>query len=255
MSINRLLLYFLLILFPSFIVAQDVQLKRERTFTGDGLYGYMDGGADQYLEYGVSRLISRDVVFKGEEYTIDVYDFPSPEDAFGIYSLHIFKCMNADSNGCVDCLSAYQFQAIAGCKYVSIVFPSGSDSARAHVKELLKVYISPDSCSKLVVPDLLNIKSPSTSKLRFLRGQIALSSSNISLSKLLDGIHYTGIWLLPTERGSYKALVSLPSKEELLRLKAVVPSSEIFREGEDFLFIQGKDGATSEEDEHGGFGF
>ena len=55
----------------------------------------MNGGADQFLEYGVSKLVTRDVVYKGNEYTIDIYDMPTPEDAFGIYSLHIFKCSRA----------------------------------------------------------------------------------------------------------------------------------------------------------------
>lgn len=41
---------------------------------------------------------------------------PSPEDAFGIYSLHIFKCERTDVLGCIDCLSPYQLQAVVGNK-------------------------------------------------------------------------------------------------------------------------------------------
>lgn len=83
---------------------QDVEVKRERIFTGTGLYGFMNGGAEQFLEYGVTRLTARDVVYKGENYSVEIYEMPSAEDAFGIYSLHIFKCQRADMLGCIDCL-------------------------------------------------------------------------------------------------------------------------------------------------------
>jgi len=257
MRMNRSYLLLLLILIPSFIVAQDVQLKRERTFTGDGLYGYMDGGADQYLEYGVSKLVSRDVVFKGEEYTIDVYDFPSPEDAFGIYSLHIFKCISADSDNCIDCLSAYQFQTVAGNNYVSVVFPSGSNSARINAKELANHFISLDSCRQMSIPKLLNVSSPSTAKLKYLRGPIGLSGTNLSLSKLLSDTHYSAIWLLPSEEGtSYKALIIAATKDDMQKIKSVISADDIISSGEDFLFMQGKVSDTdSDEDYHEGFGF
>lgn len=50
----------LFLCFPVLLWAQDgVQVKRERVFTGSGLYGFMNGGAEQFLEYGVSRLIGK----------------------------------------------------------------------------------------------------------------------------------------------------------------------------------------------------
>ena len=90
---NKYLIGLLFTLFvPITLFGQAPEVKRERVFTGTGLYGFMNGGADQFLEYGVSKLVTRDVVYKGNEYTIDIYDMPTAEDAFGIYSLHIFKC-------------------------------------------------------------------------------------------------------------------------------------------------------------------
>lgn len=133
------LLFFLLI--PLTVWGQDPEIKRERVFTGTGLYGFMNGGADQFLEYGVSKLTTRDVVYKGNEYTIDIYEMPTPEDAFGIYSLHVFKCSRADTLGCIDCLAPYQLQAVAGSKYISVVFPSGSAAAQSKVDELIRLYV------------------------------------------------------------------------------------------------------------------
>ena len=75
----------LLTFIPAFLAAQEVEVKREREFTGSGLYGFMNGGAEQFLEYGVSKLVARDVVYEGQEYTVEIYDCllytsPSPRD-------------------------------------------------------------------------------------------------------------------------------------------------------------------------------
>lgn len=36
----------LLTFIPAFLAAQEVEVKREREFTGSGLYGFMNGGAE-----------------------------------------------------------------------------------------------------------------------------------------------------------------------------------------------------------------
>ena len=126
---------------PGLLCAQDMDLKRERTFPATALYGYMNGATDLFLEYDVQKLTVRDIVYKGEEYTVAIYDMPTPEDAFGIYSLHVCKCNCADTLNSISCLSPYQFQAVAGNKYISVVFPSGTDAAQAHVGEIVRKFV------------------------------------------------------------------------------------------------------------------
>lgn len=62
-----LLLTCLLCLSISWLDAQEITVKRERVFTGTGLYGYMNGGAEQFLEYGVTKLTARDLEYDGED--------------------------------------------------------------------------------------------------------------------------------------------------------------------------------------------
>lgn len=92
-----LLLTCLLCLSISCLEAQEMTVKRERVFTGTGLYGYMNGGAEQFLDYGVTKLTARDLEYDGEEYALEIYEMPTPEDAYGIYSLHVFRCQRADT--------------------------------------------------------------------------------------------------------------------------------------------------------------
>lgn len=240
---------------PAFLLADEPVVKRERVFTGAGLYGFMNGGADQFLEYGVSKLVTRDVVYKGEEFTIDLYDMPTPEDAFGIYSLHIFKCARADSAGCIDCLSPYQLQAVAGCQYVSVVFPSGSGAARGLADELMRLYAPEAGKPGLKVPQALGLSLPYSGRLKFLRGPIGVSSVSTSLAHILDGVAYRGVWFIADKPAKgYKALLEIPDEVDRQRVEARVPAADRLTGGPGFLYMAGKERET-EEDDHGGFGF
>jgi len=243
----------ILSIFNSF--AQKVELKRERVFTGPGLYGFMNGGADLYLEYGVQELIVRDIVYEGEKYSIEVYDMPSSEDAFGIYSLHTFRCERADTLGCINCLSPYQLQAVADNSYVSIVFHSGSDAAKKMVDDVIRMYVNMEQKSKPDIPDLLQIELPISGKLKYLRGPISVSSASSSLAQLVEDTTYTGIWFRQ-EQGSkkYFALIQFPDSDNTLRIKEKIPASGLIKAGDDYLYIMGEEKPEEDED-FGVFGF
>lgn len=245
----------LFLLVPALLSAQEVEVKREREFTGSGLYGFMNGGAEQFLEYGVSKLVARDVVLDGQEYTIEIYDMPTPEDAFGIYSLHVFRCQRADTLGCIDCLSPYQLQAVAGNKYVSVVFPSGSAAAKSKVDALIRQYLPMDGKENPAFPALLKDISPYSGKLKFLRGPIGISGLSTSLMHYLEGVAYTGVWFIADKSSkSYRALVCLKEEQDIKTLKDHIPSADIIQSGKNFLYFKGSE-KDSEEDDFGGFGF
>lgn len=187
--------FLLFLCIPLLLSAQEVEVKRERTYNASGLYGFMNGGTDQFLEYGVKQLVVRDIIFKGEEYVVEIYDMPTPEDAFGIYSLHTFRCERADTLNCINCLSPYQLQAVSGNQYVSIVFPSGSAVAQQNADERMKL-----------LPFLLNYcwSIPSQAKSNYSKGlyhflllvrplQNSWKESRISLSGIWQTVHQPAI--------------------------------------------------------------
>lgn len=243
-----------LLLSPS-LWGQEVTVKRERVFTGSGLYGFMNGGAEQFLEYGVSKLTARDVVYEGQEYTIEIYEMPSPEDAFGIYSLHVFKCERADTAGCINCLSPYQLQAVEGSYYVSVVFPSGSAVAKSKVDELIRLYLPTDGKVHPEIPSQLRNLSPYSGKLKYLKGPIGVSGVSTSLSHYLEDILYTGVWFVADKPSqSYQALIYIKDEKEVNKLKRKIPAANIKQSGEFFLYITGEEKESKEED-YGVFGF
>lgn len=252
---RKLQYLFLVLLLPCVLLGQEVELKRERVFTGAGLYGFMNGGADLFLEYGVTLLTNRDIVYKGENYTVDIYELPTPEDAFGIYSMHVFRCQRADTLNCIDCLSPYQLQAVAGNKYISVVFPSGSAAAQNAVDEVIRKYIPMDGKKKPGFPPSLLSQPPYSGAIYYTRGPLSVSNVSKDLSVLLKETDYSGVWIkINKAAGTYQAYILLPGNAAVKSLKERIDNSRIQAEGADFLFIHG---VEKEEDtpDYGPFGF
>lgn len=225
-----------LFIFPFLTMAQDrteVSVKRERVFTGAGLYGFMNGGAELFLEYGVQRLTTRDLVYKGEEFNLDIYEMPSAEDAYGIYSLHVFKCLRTDSAECVDCLSMYQLQMAVGKCYVSLVFPSGSDKAKSLADELIRLYVDTRQSKMPVFPKIAGAISPYSGLLKFARGPISASAALPALRELTENISYSGIWCYVDKKNRINNVwIDVKDKKELEKLKERVDKDHILSIGE-----------------------
>ena len=251
----RIILFLVALLVSVDLPAQEPEIKRERVFTGDGLYGFMNGGADLYLEYGCRSLVNRDIVYKGEAFTLDIYEMPGCEDAYGIYSMHVFRCQQADSMGYINCFSPYQLQAVVDNFYVSIVFPSGSTKAEQMAGELIPLYVSANRSFFPDIPEEIATSPPFSGVVKYLRGPLSVSHASRDLTALLKDATYRGVWFSadrPTK--TYTAAILFSSSGEKEKLKQSIPESDIFRSDEDALFIRRKE----KEDEavrSGGFGF
>src|SRR5665811_1546039 len=57
-----------------------------RSFSETSLYGYIDGGAELYLEYGFDTLVVTEVTALSKDIKVEVYRMTDAEAAFGIFS-------------------------------------------------------------------------------------------------------------------------------------------------------------------------
>lgn len=105
-----------------------VQSAHNRIFTETSLYGYINGGAELYLEYGFDTLIVTEMVVDGSDIKLEVYRMKDPEAAFGIFSVSRFRCNAGQKSTEHICRSAYQFQFYKGPYYVSIINDTGSEA-------------------------------------------------------------------------------------------------------------------------------
>jgi hypothetical protein len=193
---------FLLLVSSLAAFAQDSpEIKNERVFKGKALYGFMNGGSDLFLEYGFEELTAAELSYKGNSYTVEVYKMPSPEDAYGIYSQHTFKCNPADSRFCYDCTSPMQFQTAMGNLYITVVYTSSSAGAASDATELAEFFFKKyGTGDKLSIPDIIssyfNEGEKVTSVLKYARGPISLSNFNSSVMAAVDGLEGYSAWLL-----------------------------------------------------------
>ncbi|MDZ7318533.1 MAG: hypothetical protein ONB11_05220, partial [candidate division KSB1 bacterium] len=60
-------------------------LSEVTSYDAENLYEYIDGAADQFLDYGFRRLQTRDFAVDSLKLTVEIYDMGSQLNAFGIY--------------------------------------------------------------------------------------------------------------------------------------------------------------------------
>lgn len=127
---------------------------KDRTFVGKALYGYMNGGSDEYYEYGFQCLRVVTLVSGGFEYTVEIFRMDGAENAFGIYSQHTFKPLRTDAlpEADHDCLSKYQLQAVKGGDYISIVFENGLEASSGADKILAEYLLFLQAAGEEGVP-------------------------------------------------------------------------------------------------------
>ena len=89
--------------------------------------------------------------------------------------------------------------------------------------------------------------------MKFLRGKIGLSEVSSSLTHLLEGIQYTGVWFVE-EDDQYRAVVCFETPEQLEALRKKLPAGQIRNTGDLFLECVGKEDENDSESD-GLFGF
>jgi hypothetical protein len=119
-----------------------IEVEQTRMFTAESLYGYIDGGAELYLEYGFDTLVVTELVSGGTDIKVEFYRMKDAEAAFGIFSVSRFRCNGGPKLTEHLCWSAYQLQFCKGRYYVSIINGSGTDAEQKTANEIAAYLIS-----------------------------------------------------------------------------------------------------------------
>lgn len=196
------------------------EIQNERVFEGKGLYGYMNGGSDLYYEYNFKKLTVREFLIAGHKYTMEIYEMDCPKNAYGLYSIHIFKPLRVDSLviGGFDCLSQYELQAAIGNEYISIVFTDGAPASQ-EAENLMSGYLKKrkdsllsdnnmttnsveernnrEFSSKGFIPkEIKTLAKPFSGRLKYAGGPLALSNIDEETADKYPDIGSTyGIWI------------------------------------------------------------
>ncbi len=106
----------------------EAKFLAARHFTGESLFGYMNGGAELYREYGITDAVITEFDLSDGHYKCEVFKMTGPEEAFGIYSVSKYRCLSSPPISQYTCQTRYQLQICKGPYYISIISRYGTSA-------------------------------------------------------------------------------------------------------------------------------
>ena len=179
-------------------------------YAGKALFGYIDGGAELYLEYGFQRLGRQEVTFPDGSLVVEVYQMAGPNESYGIFSIQRFKCAPVDSDWTNTCQTRYQLQAVVGSYYLSIVNQSGTQSARDESKKIFKAIRKNITPEKMTLPSLFDNKTIQNYRpaLMIMCGTLGLQNGFAEWEDLFQDIQKFSLEVIPIEQGSERCVIA-----------------------------------------------
>jgi hypothetical protein len=89
-------------------------------YTAKELYGYIDGGAEMYLEYGFDRVSVQTLTRGKDELVVEIWRMKDADGAFGIFSVSGMDCMVIDTLRVRHCATIYRLMLQHGAYYITI---------------------------------------------------------------------------------------------------------------------------------------
>jgi hypothetical protein len=192
-----------------------IEITKTRIFNAESLYGYIDGGAELYLEYGFDTLVVTEIVSGEKDIKVESYRMKDDEAAFGIFSVSRFRCNGGPKLTEHLCRSAYQLQFCKGKYYVSIINDTGTDAEQKTANEIAAFLLK-------------SISDPSFDPGRFFEG--GLDAETMKSAVLIRGPLgiYNGIPVLIDALGDvtgYNALIIRKDQKTIGSLRFDTPDA------------------------------
>ncbi len=194
---------------------------RTRKYDGNSLWGYINGGADIYLEYGFRQVYVQEILYKSTGYKIEIYQMTDLESAYGIFSVSTFRCADVDSPLSRHyCETKYQVQFVKADHYVSITNETGENEGITYTRFLASHIGSKIEEGRYEFPDLFqqDLFQPICGQgLKLIKGELGLQNGFASWSGKFTFPGKYKIMLLPIvhEGGEINlAILEFPEHEE-----------------------------------------
>jgi hypothetical protein len=235
---NLVVLIFILLTTGSFaqqpfVLADDyipgITSINTRFFDNDGLWGYINGGADLYLEYGFEQLTVFDIKAGGIDYKADLYKMVSPEAAFGIYSISRFKCKESAILTAEDCLTPYQYIAAQGEVYISVSNSTGSAEAQQTTIEIARKLLAQIESHAFAKPEVFSreLLAPHTSGLKYITGQLGMQNGFVPWEPLFQEVKNYKAWILPVKQDGNVFNLALVDFSDSTQLNAFLQKNDL----------------------------
>ena len=176
-----------------------IKINRSEFYDGSSLWGYIDGGADLYLEYGFDRLSAQEIQDGGSKYRVDIYKMNSPEAAYGIFSVSSFKC-SQQSVSEFSCVTPYQVLAAKGKYFISVVNEKGTADEQKFTKAVVNKILSHISASGFTLPaQLKEVKY--IKDVKFINGILGIQNALPDYEAFFTGIDKFSLYTYTENEG------------------------------------------------------
>ncbi len=168
------------------------EVTRADSFSGKALWGYMDGGADLYMEYGCQQLYVREYTSQGENLKLELYVMGDPAAAFGIYKLSISKCMYLNTITDLSCQSRYQTAAALGPLFLSITSLTGTPLSIDLAGQIARAVLTANPQDRVNIPKVFQVPKiiPYNFNLRFFEGPLGLANGMPQWSQWFQDVSF-----------------------------------------------------------------
>jgi hypothetical protein len=179
----------------------DGKILRTRIFDGNSLWGYIDGGADIYLEYGFEKLIAQGIELNKSNFKVEIYKMKDAEAAFGIFSVSHRNSNAAEKISKYSCATKHQAQFALSKFYVSVVNENGTSQEQEAALSLAKLISKKLKGQAVVLPRLFRngIYSEHKDLLKFVRGNLGIQKAMPEWEGLFDEIKNYSMFVLPLD--------------------------------------------------------
>lgn len=178
-----------------------------QVYEGSGLWGYINGGADIFMEYGFQRVYAQEVISRGYHYKIDTYFMADPLAAFGIFSINRYSCAIDDSIQMPHCITPYHLSAVVGNHFISITHETAGDPVSREAIELLHALSKNLSEADISLPGPFNEKNH-VSYVKCMRGKLGIMNGFPPLYELFEPWTDYTLFILPVPSPDAKSILA-----------------------------------------------
>ena len=194
------------------------KITRRVTFDGNSLWGYINGGADIYLEYGFRNITVHEIEYIGNILRFDLYRMNDPKAAYGIFSIYTFTCDSKEGPGQFNCGTQWQFQAVKGDSYLSAILSAGTREELSFASRIAASLLAKIDAGKFEpgFPYAPGAFETVPGTVRYGRGTLSLDNG-ISVSAAIRGRRFTDLWQItdiPEYEGIAVTAITFASGEE-----------------------------------------
>lgn len=185
-----------------------------KIYSKNSLWGYINGGADLYLEYGFENLYLQHIRLHNRNYKIEFYEMTDPNAAFGIYSVSTHHGRNIDSLPLTNCVMPYQIQVIWDKYYISIINEKGTPDEQSDCMVFLNIIIrkvNKPTCYSIpaIFTDSLYISH--RNNLKFIKGMLGLQNGYPVWCERMESFNHYQMFILPVQADSHSFTASVIS--------------------------------------------